>query len=99
MPIFFTKKSCNRGVEPPPQMPLTVNPFARRYSGLALSQAYESNETEKKRSHNDRVLQIENATFTPLVFSCTRGMAPECSHVLQTTCFDDLSKESFLDLR
>ena len=23
MPIFFTKKSCNRGVEPP-QMPLTV---------------------------------------------------------------------------
>ena len=25
MPIFFTKKSCNRGVEPPPQMPpLTV---------------------------------------------------------------------------
>ena len=25
MPIFFTKKSCNRGVEPPPQMPLTVN--------------------------------------------------------------------------
>ena len=24
MPIFFTKKSCNRGVEPTPQMPLTV---------------------------------------------------------------------------
>ena len=23
MPIFFTKKSCNRGVEPPPQMPLS----------------------------------------------------------------------------
>ena len=25
MPIFFTKKYCNRGLEPPPQMPLTVN--------------------------------------------------------------------------
>ena len=25
MQIFFMKKSCNRGVEPPPQMPLTVN--------------------------------------------------------------------------
>ena len=24
MPIFFTKKSCKRGVEQPPQMPLTV---------------------------------------------------------------------------
>ena len=54
------------------------NPFARRYSGLTLSQAYKSNETEKKRSYNDRILQIENATFTPLVFSCTGGMAPEC---------------------
>ena len=54
------------------------NPFARRYSGLALSQAYKSNETEKKRSYNDRVMQIENATFTPLVFSCSGGMAPEC---------------------
>ena len=33
MPIFFTKKSCNRGVEPPPQMPLTVNKGLRIYGG------------------------------------------------------------------
>ena len=55
-----------------------TNDGINRYSGLTLSQAYKSNETEKKRSYNDRILQIENATFTPLVFSCTGGMAPEC---------------------
>ena len=27
MPILFTKKSCNKGVEPPPQIPLTVKTF------------------------------------------------------------------------
>ena len=32
MPIFFTKKSCNRGVEPPPQMPLTVKRLIRNHS-------------------------------------------------------------------
>ena len=54
------------------------NPFARRYSGLTLSQAYKANEAEKKRSYNDRVMLIENATFTPLVFSSSGGMSPEC---------------------
>ena len=54
------------------------NPFARRYSGLTLSQAYRSNESEKKRLYNDRVMKVENGTFTPLVFSSAGGMAPEC---------------------
>ena len=73
------------------------NPFARRYSGLALSQAYKSNETEKKRSYNDRVLQIENATFTPLVFSCSGGMAPECRKFFQQVALliSDKRKETY----
>ena len=54
------------------------NPFARRYSGLTLSQAYKTNESEKKRHYNDRVMSIEHGTFTPLVFSSSGGMAPEC---------------------
>jgi hypothetical protein len=33
---------------------------------------------EKKRQYNDRVMKVENGTFTPLVFSSSGGMAPEC---------------------
>ena len=54
------------------------NPFARRYSGLTLSQAYRTNENEKKRLYNDRVMSVEHGTFTPLVFCSSGGMAPEC---------------------
>ena len=54
------------------------NPFARRYSGLTLSQAYRANESEKKCLYNDRVMKVENGTFTPPVFSSAGGMAQEC---------------------
>ena len=29
--------------------------------------------------YNQRIIQVEKATFTPLVFSTTGGMAPECT--------------------
>ena len=32
----------------------------------------------KKRKYNSRVTEIEQGTFTPLVFTTTRGMADEC---------------------
>ena len=35
-------------------------------------------EQEKKDLYNDRVLQVEKATFVPLVFTTTWGMGPEC---------------------
>ena len=35
------------------------------------------NEQEKKRAYNDRILQIEHGTFTPLVFSIYRTMGRE----------------------
>ena len=37
--------------------------------------------------YNERVLEVENATFTPLVFSVYGGMAQECS-----VCFKRLSQ-------
>ena len=36
------------------------------------------NEKEKKRSYNERVLEIEHGTFTPLVFSIYGSMGREC---------------------
>ena len=41
-----------------------------------LSKVYKKHEAEKKRVYNERVIQVEKATFTPLVFSTTGGMAP-----------------------
>ena len=35
-------------------------------------------ETEKKRQYVGTVLGVEQATFTPLVFSTKSGMAVEC---------------------
>ena len=40
---------------------------------------YEKNENEKKNTYNQRVIQVEKATFTPLVFTTSGGMAPECT--------------------
>ena len=42
---------------------------------------YVTHENEKKRVYNARVLQIERATFTPLVFSTSGGMGKE-AHAL-----------------
>ena len=35
------------------------------------------------RTYNQRVLEVENATFTPLVFSCFGGQGFECKRFFQ----------------
>ena len=40
---------------------------------------YVEHEQEKRRAYNQRVLQIEHGSFTPLVFSIFGGMSPECN--------------------
>ena len=55
------------------------NPIAKNYLNMPLKNAYINNEKEKKRQHNEKVINIEHGTFTPLVFSCYGGMAQECS--------------------
>ena len=39
---------------------------------------YASKEAEKKRKYQQRILDVEKATFVPLVFSTSGGQAPEC---------------------
>ena len=36
-------------------------------------------ENEKKRQYNNRIMNIEHGTFTPLVFSLSGGISKECS--------------------
>ena len=53
-------------------------PNADSYRDLSPKQIYRIHEKEKKRKHNSRITEIEQGTFTPLVFTMTGGMADEC---------------------
>ena len=54
------------------------HPNADWYRDLSPKQIYRIHENEKKRKYNSRVTEIEQGTFTPLVFTTTGGMADEC---------------------
>ena len=54
------------------------HPNAESYKQLEPKQIHGLHENEKKRSYSRRVLDIEHGSFTPLVFTVTGGMGPEC---------------------
>ena len=54
-------------------------PNARSNSQGSLRSAFNSHECGKKREYAHRVLEVEHASFTPLVFSSTGGMGSETS--------------------
>ena len=56
-----------------------MHPPSKCYSGMSIGKIYSKHETEKKHKYNERIMQVERATFTPLVFSTTGGMGPECT--------------------
>ena len=53
-------------------------PNAESYKDLTIQQIYRKHEDEKKRSYANRVLEVEQGTFTPLFFTTTGSMADEC---------------------
>ena len=56
-------------------------PLAQCYFNSTIKAAHKANEKGKKREYNDRILQIEHGSFTPLVFSTFGGMSVECSNL------------------
>ena len=54
------------------------HPNEDSYRDLTPKQIYKKHENEKKRQYAERVMEIEQGTFTPLVFTTTGGMADEC---------------------
>ena len=48
------------------------------YKDLTPEQVYRLHENEKKRMYERRVLEVEQASFTPLVFTTTGGMGRKC---------------------
>ena len=54
------------------------HPNADSYKDLTPEQVYRLHENEKKRMYERRILEVEQASFTPLVFTTTGGMGSEC---------------------
>ena len=53
------------------------NPTAKQYVNQELRKSYKVNKKDKKKQYNERILQVEHGTFTPLVMSITDGMGRE----------------------
>jgi hypothetical protein len=52
-------------------------PHAQSYSSRSLGSLYKSFENEKRAQYEDRILQVEHGTFTPLIFSSSGGMSTQ----------------------
>ncbi len=53
-----------------------TNPNSPSQQDKNLADIYKKHEKEKMTAYNDRILQVEKATFVPLVYITTGGMAP-----------------------
>ena len=59
------------------------NPLAKRYVSLEPQRCYTLNEVEKKRHYNNRVIEVEHGSLTPMVFSATGGYGRECGKAIR----------------
>ena len=50
------------------------NPFARSYKNVDIIKCYQRHEHEKKSTYERQILEVEHASFTPLIFTIG-GMA------------------------
>ena len=53
------------------------HPNSPSYADTSPQQLYIQHEREKKRCYNDRILQVEKGSFSPLIFTTSGGMGPE----------------------
>ena len=60
-----------------------LNPLAQSNKKSSLAAMYKKHEQEKKRAYNQRVIQVERGSFTPMVFSTSGGMGPEADKILK----------------
>ena len=64
------------------------DPNAMRYQGKSLQQCYMTNEVEKKRKYDQRILQVKNESFTQLVFPINGRMGKEANK-----CYSRIAKK------
>ena len=51
------------------------DPVAPSHARQSLDAAHSKQENEKRRQYEDRILHVEHASFTPLVFTIAGGMS------------------------
>ena len=56
-----------------------TNTNADSQKHLSTEKILEKHEKEKKRQYNQRIMNVEHGTFTPLVFSINGSVGSECS--------------------
>ena len=54
-----------------------MHPNSPSYRNKDLAQVYRQHEQEKKRTYNERIIQVEKGSFTPIVMSTFGGMGVE----------------------
>ena len=54
------------------------HPNADSCKDLSPKQIYKLHEDEKKRKYASRIIEVEDGTFAPLVFTTTGGISQEC---------------------
>ena len=65
-----------------------------------LRQIYKEQQQEKKRKYNERIIEIEKASFVPLIFTTSGGMGPECERLNKRLAelISSKRKESYADV-
>ena len=66
--------------------------------GKHTATIFKEQENEKKRKYNQRVMDVEMGTFTPLVFGTNGGMGLNCQNFLRTLANKLSSKNSDLQI-
>ena len=51
--------------------------MARSYANKSMAATYNTLERSKKAKYNERILNVEHGTFTPIILSCFGGMGTE----------------------
>ena len=56
-----------------------TNADAESQRSVDIKKVLSKHEKEKKRHYNNRIMNIEQGTFTPLIYTIHGGMGPECA--------------------
>ena len=60
---------------------VVAHPNAQSHINKSFKALYKEKEQLKKRKYNDRIINVEKSSFTPLVFTTTGGMGIECERL------------------
>ena len=58
------------------------NPFAKTHLNMKLESAFHTNEKIKKRMYNQRVIEVEHGSFSPIVLSAYGGFGRETERLI-----------------